>query len=203
MAGKPCKKCGKTAYPLESVKAGDDVYHKLCFKCSGPKCGTTLNVKTFKKHPGDGQIYCSNCLPKEKHTQVADTVVNQSAKKAESIKVKSGFVGVHKGDQRTRPGVAEFGNDKSTESGEWESTPDESHAGAGSSWGQQEVQSGEFESTPEQSHAGAGGNWGQQEVQSGEFESTPEESHAGAGGAWGQQEVEAGEFENDPDPSYE
>ena len=28
-----CDACGKTAYPVESVKIQDLVFHKKCFKC--------------------------------------------------------------------------------------------------------------------------------------------------------------------------
>jgi hypothetical protein len=28
-----CAVCGKTAYPLETIKYQDNAYHKLCFKC--------------------------------------------------------------------------------------------------------------------------------------------------------------------------
>jgi len=174
MSGKPCAKCGKTAYPLESLKSGDDTYHKLCFKCSG--CGIVLNLKTFKKHSGD--VWCSTCTPKEKHTQVADSLLTKKALSAP--KVTSGFVGAHKGDKRTEPKLSSFGNDKSVQSGEFESEAAPSSADTGHAGKQvQASQSGEFESTPRASHADTGiGGGAVQASQSGEFESTPQPRYA-------------------------
>lgn len=169
MSGTPCTKCGKTAYPLESLKAGDDTYHKLCFKCSG--CNIVLNLKTFKKH--SGQIWCPTCTPKEKHTQVADSVLNKAALSAP--KVTSGFVSAHKGDKATEPKLSTFGNDKQVQSGEFESEAAPSTADTGI--GRQAVlaaQSGEFESNPAPSSADTGiGGRAVLEAQSGEFESNP------------------------------
>ena len=68
-----CPACGKVANPLESLKAGDALYHRLCFKCknsplftsrispiTGDGCTVPLNLKTYKNY--SGQIWCSNCL---------------------------------------------------------------------------------------------------------------------------------------------
>eukprot|EP01088_Endostelium_zonatum_P009451 TRINITY_DN22685_c0_g1_i1.p1 TRINITY_DN22685_c0_g1~~TRINITY_DN22685_c0_g1_i1.p1 ORF type:complete len:207 (-),score=82.34 TRINITY_DN22685_c0_g1_i1:263-883(-) len=108
--------------------------------------------------------------------------------------------GIHKGDQRTAPKAADqFGNDKSTESGEFESAPEQSTASTGAGWGHQQVQSGTFESNPEESRAHTGGSWGSQQVQSGTFESNPEPSRAQTGGNWGAQEIESGTFESNPE----
>jgi len=174
MSGKPCAKCGKVAYPLESLKAGDDTYHKLCFKCGG--CGITLNLKTFKKHSNN--VWCATCTPKEKHTQVADSVLTKRALSAP--KVTSGFVAAHKGDKRTEPKMGEFGNDKAIQSGEFESESSPSTADTGHH-GKAVLasQSGEFESTPRASHADTGiGGGAVQAAQSGEFESTPKPRYA-------------------------
>merc|ERR1711915_126218 len=173
MAGKKCHSCGKTAYPLEALKDGDNTYHKTCFKCKG--CGITLNLKTFKKHSGD--IWCSTCTPQEKHTQVADSVVTRTALNAPKSTTEKG---VHKADPTVAPKMASFNQDKASSSGEFESTPEASTADTGISGGAvQETQSGEFESTPQASHADTGIVGGAvQEAQSGEFESTPEPSQA-------------------------
>jgi len=144
MASKSCSKCGKTAYPLESLNSGDNTYHKLCFKCSG--CGIQLNLKTFKKHSGD--IWCPNCTPKEKHTQVADSVLTKNALSAP--KVTSGYTSAHKGDKRTEPKMGEFGNDKTVQAGEFESEAAPSSADTGHHSGAiRPVDAGEFESTPQ------------------------------------------------------
>jgi len=85
-----CATCGKTAYPLESVSAAGQTYHKLCFKCDVCKC--TLNVKNFKAR--EGKIYCHTHLPTEKHTQVADSVLTKHATAAPKLNTQ---VGVSKG----------------------------------------------------------------------------------------------------------
>ena len=75
MPNKKCIKCGKTAYPLESIEAAGNTWHKFCFKCKG--CGITLNVTSFKAHEGD--VYCKNCTPKATATQVADSLLTRQA----------------------------------------------------------------------------------------------------------------------------
>eukprot|EP00029_Vermamoeba_vermiformis_P003772 TRINITY_DN14305_c0_g1_i1.p2 TRINITY_DN14305_c0_g1~~TRINITY_DN14305_c0_g1_i1.p2 ORF type:complete len:178 (+),score=47.13 TRINITY_DN14305_c0_g1_i1:97-630(+) len=174
MSAKPCAKCNKPAYPLEAVKSNDDTYHKLCFKCSG--CGIQLNLGTFKKHSGD--IWCPTCTPKEKHTAVADSVLTKRALSAP--KVSSGFVAAHKGDKVTEPKMSGFGNDRTVQSGEFESEVSESTADTGI--GGKAVlaaQHGEFESTPSASHADTGiGGGAVSATQSGEFESTPQARYA-------------------------
>jgi len=170
MSGKNCNKCGKVAYPLESIKSGDDTYHKLCFKCNG--CGLQLNLKTFKKH--SGQVWCPTCTPKEKHTQVSDSI--STVKALSAPKVTSGFVAAHKGDKKTEPKASTFGNDKTVQHGEFESEASPSTADTGiHGTAVQASQHGEFESNPAPSHADTGiGKGAVQAAQSGEFESTPQ-----------------------------
>ncbi len=85
MANPKCDICGKTAYPLESVKAIEKTYHKWCFKCmqslvlwdssffshflSGTECGLVLNLKNFKGR--DGKVYCFTHTPVDR-TSVAN-----------------------------------------------------------------------------------------------------------------------------------
>eukprot|EP01089_Gocevia_fonbrunei_P011412 TRINITY_DN246_c0_g1_i1.p1 TRINITY_DN246_c0_g1~~TRINITY_DN246_c0_g1_i1.p1 ORF type:complete len:178 (+),score=46.19 TRINITY_DN246_c0_g1_i1:64-597(+) len=87
MASKPCVICKKAAYPLESVNAGDDRFHKLCFRCPGKdgKCNVVLNVKTFTKK--DGKVYCPNCGTArfDKNSQTADTMENKLVKEKPKI----------------------------------------------------------------------------------------------------------------------
>eukprot|EP00013_Stygamoeba_regulata_P019870 CAMPEP_0177660164 /NCGR_PEP_ID=MMETSP0447-20121125/17863_1 /TAXON_ID=0 /ORGANISM="Stygamoeba regulata, Strain BSH-02190019" /LENGTH=215 /DNA_ID=CAMNT_0019165149 /DNA_START=27 /DNA_END=674 /DNA_ORIENTATION=+ len=85
-----CGACGKTAYPLESLQAGNSTYHKLCFKCE--VCKSTLNVKNYKAR--EGHIYCHTHLPQEKATQVADSVLTKHATAAPKLNTQ---VGVSKG----------------------------------------------------------------------------------------------------------
>jgi len=188
MSGKPCKRCNKTAYPLESIKAGEETYHKLCFKCPEDKCNVQLTLKTFKRDPETGLAFCEKHVPKAKHTQVADSVLTKTALNAPKRTTEKG---IHKADPKVAPKHSnEWTNDRHTESGELESNPEQSSADTGSSFGSQAVQSGTFENEPEPSHAETGGSWGSRQVESGTYESNPEPSHAGAGGSWGQQHVE-------------
>jgi len=200
MSGKPCKRCSKTAYPLEAIKVGEETYHKLCFRCPEPKCDIQLNLKNFKRDPASGLAYCEKHLPKNKHTQVADSLLTKAALNAPK---RPNEKGLFKADPRTQPKVSDqWTNDREIQSGQFESTPEASSAETGGSWGHSQVQSGEFESNPEPSHAGAGGTWGQSNVDAGTFENNPDASHAGAGGTWGQSNVDSGTFENTPEDSH-
>lgn len=100
-----------------------------------------------------------------KPTVTADAISITKATKAP--KVTSGTQGVHRGDARTAPKVAEFGNDKQIQAGEFESeaAPSTADTAAYKADRVGQIQSGEFESTPEASHAGAGGSWGNQQVE--------------------------------------
>ncbi|ELR14675.1 LIM domain containing protein [Acanthamoeba castellanii str. Neff] len=172
MSAKPCTKCGKNAYPLESLKAGDDTYHKLCFKCA--ECNVVLNLNTFKK--AQGNIYCATCTPKPKATAVADDVRTKSALSAP--KVQSGFVAAHKGDSRTAPKVADFTQDKVTQAGEFESdaAPSTADTAAYRTDRVGDLQSGEFESEAQASRADTAAHRTDRvgDIQAGEFESNPQ-----------------------------
>eukprot|EP00027_Filamoeba_sp_ATCC50430_P005050 CAMPEP_0168547286 /NCGR_PEP_ID=MMETSP0413-20121227/3953_1 /TAXON_ID=136452 /ORGANISM="Filamoeba nolandi, Strain NC-AS-23-1" /LENGTH=164 /DNA_ID=CAMNT_0008577525 /DNA_START=83 /DNA_END=577 /DNA_ORIENTATION=+ len=97
MSGKPCVKCGKTAYPLEAITAQDKTYHKLCFKCS--TCQISLNLKNYKTF--QGEIYCVTHTPTVKGGPVTlDTVAMKSAT---SVPKKGVISGVHKADPRVAP----------------------------------------------------------------------------------------------------
>mmetsp|Transcript_730 Transcript_730/g.909 ORF Transcript_730/g.909 Transcript_730/m.909 type:complete len:199 (-) Transcript_730:62-658(-) len=194
MAGKPCKACGKTAYPLESLQAGDDTYHKGCFKCA--KCNIKLNLKTFKKH--SQKIWCNTCTPKEKHTQVPDSVVTKTALSApKTDKAK----GVHKADEKVAPKMASFHQDKQIQSGEFQSEAQASTADTGIGKGAvRQSESGEFQSNAQASTADTGiHGTAVQAVQSGEFESTPQPHYADTAGHGGQvRDSESGEFASTP-----
>eukprot|EP01089_Gocevia_fonbrunei_P011038 TRINITY_DN240_c0_g1_i1.p1 TRINITY_DN240_c0_g1~~TRINITY_DN240_c0_g1_i1.p1 ORF type:complete len:116 (+),score=21.16 TRINITY_DN240_c0_g1_i1:87-434(+) len=113
MSGKPCHRCTKTAFPLESIKAGEETFHKLCFRCPEAKCNVQLSLKTFKRDPASGLVYCEKHVPKPTHTQVADSILTKAALKAPKADTSKG---IHKGDARLAPkGTGAFGNDKSIE----------------------------------------------------------------------------------------
>mmetsp|Transcript_24919 Transcript_24919/g.34887 ORF Transcript_24919/g.34887 Transcript_24919/m.34887 type:complete len:414 (+) Transcript_24919:75-1316(+) len=56
-----CARCGKTVYPLESLSAAGQIFHKQCFKCQAEGCGILLTLKTFKGHGTN--VYCVRHLP--------------------------------------------------------------------------------------------------------------------------------------------
>jgi len=189
MSGKPCHRCGKTAFPLESLKAGEETYHKLCFRCPDSKCNVQLTLKTFKRDPATGNVFCDKHIPKQGHTAVADSL---STKAALSAPKKSNEKGIHKGDVKLAPKKSDqWSNDRHIESGEFEKEAEKSHADTGASWGSSNTESGTFENDPEPSHADVGAGYGSGKVESGTFESTPEPSHASSGGSWGTQAVES------------
>ena len=92
MSSAKCAICTKTAYPLESVKALDKTYHKLCFKCS--TCGITLNLKNFVGK--EGLIYCKPHTPVERSSTTAQSVAVKSALTAPKKKAE-GLAQVQKG----------------------------------------------------------------------------------------------------------
>src|SRR5687768_12012309 len=101
-----------------------------------------------------------------KPTITADAISITKATKAPKS-TSTGTQGIHRGDARTAPRVAEFGNDKQIQAGEFESeaAPSTADTAAHKADRVGEIQSGEFESSPQASHAGAGGSWGQQQVE--------------------------------------
>ncbi|KAM9953290.1 hypothetical protein ACTFIR_008355 [Dictyostelium discoideum] len=96
-----CGACAKTAYPLESVVANNNSYHKGCFKCS--TCNSTLNVKTFKSF--EGKLYCPVHTPKVSATAVTDSVALKNALNAPK-KVAEGLGNAHRGlDEKPNIGL--------------------------------------------------------------------------------------------------
>jgi hypothetical protein len=79
MAAVKCVICSKTAYPLESIKALDQTYHKICFKCN--VCGITLNVKNFKGV--DGHVYCATHTPVDRSSTAEGDFTIKSATDAQ------------------------------------------------------------------------------------------------------------------------
>jgi len=61
---KKCHACGKTVYKQEEIIASTFVFHKPCFKCSTPGCGTVLTTLTFHTDKETQKVYC----PKHKPT---------------------------------------------------------------------------------------------------------------------------------------
>jgi len=59
-----CARCGKAAYPIESVDVDGVTWHKACFKCKS--CACTLTLSTFVT--SNGELYCRKDVPKTKAT---------------------------------------------------------------------------------------------------------------------------------------
>lgn len=94
MSNPKCAICQKTVYPVELVKALDQSYHKLCFKCS--VCKITLNLKNYKGVKG--VLYCNTHCPVERSTVKGDSVSMKHAKEAPK-KGAEGLSTAHKGDK--------------------------------------------------------------------------------------------------------
>lgn len=56
-----CEKCGKSAFPIESVDIDGKKWHKSCFKCV--ECSVALTLSSFVK--ADGKLYCRRDVPKD------------------------------------------------------------------------------------------------------------------------------------------
>ena len=52
-----CPRCSKAVYFAEEIKTKGEVFHKLCFNCSG--CKKLLEPGNFSEN--DGNIYCRTC----------------------------------------------------------------------------------------------------------------------------------------------
>jgi len=78
-----CASCGKTVYPIEEVKAVNQVWHKGCFKCQGDNCNISLTLKTFKA--AVDKIYCAKHLPVHKATVTSDSMAMQNATSAPKL----------------------------------------------------------------------------------------------------------------------
>ena len=61
LARSPCQRCGKSAFPIESVDVNGKKWHKSCFKCQ--KCGLSLSLSTFVY--ANGEVFCRRDALKE------------------------------------------------------------------------------------------------------------------------------------------
>jgi len=81
MAAEKCNKCGRTAYPLESVSIGPpnakQVFHKSCFKCQNAGCTWQLTLTNYKFF--DGRAYCKNHCPMTGYSNVTSEGNNWKA----------------------------------------------------------------------------------------------------------------------------
>ena len=106
MAANKCDICGKTAYPLESVKAIDKVFHKWCFKCA--ECQITLNLKNFKGV--EGKIYCSTHAPVDRASTSADdfTVKSNTDAQKKNTEARAAQLSAQKGTGENPHQVVDF-----------------------------------------------------------------------------------------------
>eukprot|EP00727_Mastigamoeba_balamuthi_P001227 m51a1_g11100 putative lim-type zinc finger-containing protein (234) ;mRNA; r:48124-49136 len=87
-----CAICGKSAYPLESVTAVEQTYHKSCFKCE--TCHLQLTLTNFKGL--EGKVYCTKHVPQATATAVVDSVALKQATSAPK-RTAEGLGAVQKG----------------------------------------------------------------------------------------------------------
>jgi len=92
-----CVRCGKTAYPLESIAAANQVWHKTCFKCQSDGCGVTLTLKTFTEV--QKTVYCTKHVPKDKPTSIT-VDQSMSLSNAKSAQKESSSVNKVSNEQR-------------------------------------------------------------------------------------------------------
>ncbi|KAK3844025.1 MAG: hypothetical protein J3R72DRAFT_473620 [Linnemannia gamsii] len=56
MSTRPCGNCKKTVYVNEKMDAEGRWYHRPCFKCMAPNCGTSLTMRTFQMAALDDSV---------------------------------------------------------------------------------------------------------------------------------------------------
>jgi hypothetical protein len=56
-----CAKCNKSVYAAEETRAANQIFHKLCFKCTS--CNKLLQPNLITEHAGD--LYCKSCYGKQ------------------------------------------------------------------------------------------------------------------------------------------
>ena len=96
MSAAKCAICGKTAYPLESLTALEQTYHKICFKCD--VCKMSLNIKNYKGV--GGKVYCATHTPVDRSSTGSDSVQTKTALQAPK-KVAEGLGTAQKGTGET------------------------------------------------------------------------------------------------------
>jgi hypothetical protein len=55
-----CPKCNKSVYKAEEIRAANQIFHKLCFKCNS--CCRLLETNILTEHHGD--LFCKSCYAK-------------------------------------------------------------------------------------------------------------------------------------------
>ena len=56
-----CAKCEKSVYKAEEIRAANQYFHKLCFKCT--LCNKLLETNILTEHQGD--LFCRSCYGKK------------------------------------------------------------------------------------------------------------------------------------------
>ncbi|KAK5815827.1 hypothetical protein F5H01DRAFT_413299 [Linnemannia elongata] len=119
MSTRPCGNCNKTVYVNEKMDAEGRWYHRPCFKCMAPNCGTSLTMHTFQMAALDESVIdemtrrplkvlvCKEHVPMPKASLSSDSL---SLKHSTSVP-KPAMAGLHRsfmGD-RSKSGHAEDG----------------------------------------------------------------------------------------------
>ncbi|KAG0057969.1 hypothetical protein BGZ89_001693 [Linnemannia elongata] len=119
MSTRPCGNCKKTVYVNEKMDAEGRWYHRPCFKCMAPNCGTSLTMHTFQMAALDESVIdemtrrplkvlvCKEHVPMPKASLSSDSL---SLKHSTSVP-KPAMAGLHRsfmGD-RSKSGHAEDG----------------------------------------------------------------------------------------------
>ncbi|KAG9070789.1 hypothetical protein KI688_008329 [Linnemannia hyalina] len=138
MSTRPCGNCKKTVYVNEKMDAEGRWYHRPCFKCMAPNCGTSLTMRTFQMAALDESVIdeltrrplkvlvCKEHVPMPKATISSDSL---SLKHSTSAP-KPAMAGLHRslmGD-RSKDGQAEEGEHTPTKAYSPRSLDQGSHA---------------------------------------------------------------------------
>ncbi|KAF8949061.1 hypothetical protein BGZ47_011289 [Haplosporangium gracile] len=117
MSTRPCGNCKKTVYVNEKMDAEGRWYHRPCFKCMAPNCGTSLTMRTFQMaaldesmideltHRPQKVLVCKEHVPMPKPSISSDSL---SLKHSASVP-KPAMAGLHRAFMggRSKDGHAE------------------------------------------------------------------------------------------------
>ncbi|OAQ36293.1 hypothetical protein K457DRAFT_65386, partial [Linnemannia elongata AG-77] len=93
MSTRPCGNCKKTVYVNEKMDAEGRWYHRPCFKCMAPNCGTSLTMHTFQMAALDESVLvCKEHVPMPKASLSSDSL---SLKHSTSVP-KPAMAGLHR-----------------------------------------------------------------------------------------------------------
>ncbi|KAG0281589.1 hypothetical protein BGZ95_001941 [Linnemannia exigua] len=130
MSTRPCGNCKKTVYVNEKMDAEGRWYHRPCFKCMAPNCGTSLTMRTFQMAALDDSVIdemtrrplkvlvCKEHVPMPKASISSDSL----GLKHSTTAPKPAMAGLH------RSFMGDRGKDGSNEENDHASTPKTTHS---------------------------------------------------------------------------